>query len=185
LDRSLAEYQLARRQAEEEKALLAESRRQAKAAALALKHLQSVAATVQQKVHAQIEAIVTRCLEAVFDEPLQFRIEFTQKRKRTQAEMLFVKDGEVLKNPTDAVGHGVLDVAAFALRLACVLLSRPPVRPLMLLDEPFRHVRGGENRMRIRSMLEMLAEEFGIQFIVSVDIDSYPEFEHGSIVRLK
>jgi ABC-type sulfate/molybdate transport systems ATPase subunit len=84
----------------------------------------------------------------------------------------------------EEVGGGVIDVAAFALRLACVMLSRPKSRKMLILDEPLKNVRGVENRRRVRGMLLELAERMGFQFVLNVDADAYPEFALGKIVEL-
>ena len=74
-----------------------------------------------------------------------------------------------------------VDVAALALRLACVVLARPPRRRLLVLDEPFRFVRGRENRARTRRMLTGLAGDLGFQIILCTDI---PEYRLGMIVEM-
>lgn len=146
--------------------------------------LQSIAETIQQKASSKIAQIVTRCLSAVFDDPYAFRIVCEQKRGKTEARLVFVRDGHELDNPEFDVGGGCIDVAAFALRLASLLLSRPPTRRLLVLDEPFKCIRGKDNRQRVRSLLVALAEEFDVQFILNVDIDAYPEFCLGKVVEL-
>ena len=146
--------------------------------------VQGIAQTIQQRLHEQIAQVVTRCLVAVFEEPYEFRIIFERKRGKTEARLAFVRDGLVCDSPLDEVGGGVVDVAALALRLACILLSRPRRRRLIVLDEPLRNIRGKGNRQRVRRMLMKLAEELEIQFLINVDIDAYPEFALGKIVEV-
>jgi ABC-type Fe3+/spermidine/putrescine transport system ATPase subunit len=83
-------------------------------------------------------------------------------------------------DPLDATGGGVCDVAAFALRVACLMLSQPPKRRLLVADEPFRFV-SEEYRPAVRQMIETLADELGIQFIL---VTHATEFEIGKVVRL-
>jgi ABC-type nitrate/sulfonate/bicarbonate transport system ATPase subunit len=66
-------------------------------------------------------------------------------------------------------GGGVLDVAAFALRLAAITLTKPHARRIIIMDEPFRFV-SEAFRSRIKDMLESLAEEYGFQFIMVTHI---------------
>jgi len=143
--------------------------------------IQTVAQAIQQKVHERIAAVVTRCLNAVFDDPYQFKIVFEKKRGKTEAVLTFIRDGMVLDNPLDEVGGGVTDVAALALRLACILLTRPVARRLLVLDEPFSKIRGEENRRRTRAMLVRLADEMGLQIILNTDI---AEFSLGTVVEM-
>ena len=115
---------------------------------------------------------MTRCLKAVLDnEAYEFKIEFEQKRGRTEAKLILERDGLILENPAEEAGGGVLDVAAFALRLACVALALPRRRRLLVLDEPFRFVNGEEYQSRIGGMLEVLAAETGMQIILVTDDD--------------
>ena len=50
--------------------------------------------------------------------------------------------------------------------------------------EPFRNIRGQEYRERVRDLVVQLAEELGVQFIINIDTDVYPEFELGKVIRL-
>ena len=146
--------------------------------------VQEISKAVQQQVHSKISGIVNKCLSSVFDDPYEFRITFDTKRGRTGATMEFVRDGIVLDDPLNQVGGGVIDVASLALRLACILLTKPRRRKLLVLDEPLKNVRGRDNRKKVKAMLEALTNELGVQVIINVDLDSYPEFALGKIVEL-
>jgi len=146
---------------------------------------QNIAREIQQQVHNKVSKIVTRCLEAVFvDDPYEFAIRFDCKRGKTDAKLIFIRDGIELDDPVNQVGGGVIDVASLALRLSCILLSRPVRRRLLVLDEPLKNVRGKQNRKNVRSLLEALSKEMEVQIILNVDIDSYPEFVFGSVLEM-
>lgn len=151
------------------------------AAEAALALTQGVAAAVQQRAHQRIAGVVSRCLTMVFEEPYEFRIEFTSKRNKTEAKLTFVRDGLVLEDPADEAGGGVVDVAAFALRLAAIMFSRPKLRRVVIMDEPFRFVSRGY-RARLANMLETLATELDMQFII---VTHMPELQAGTIVELE
>jgi len=140
---------------------------------------QQVAAQLQHQAHSRIADIVSKCLEAVFEEPYTFRIHFERKRGRTEAKLVFERDGLEV-DPLSASGGGVVDIAAFALRLSCLLLSRPPLRRLLVLDEPFRFV-SVDLRHRVRALLETLAADMGVQ-IVMVTHD--PQLRAGTVITL-
>lgn len=143
--------------------------------------LQNIAQNVQQQAHKQIASVVTRCLRAVFEKPYRFRITFERKRGRTEAKLTFVRDKLELE-PLDGCGGGVVDVAAFALRLACLMLRRPKGRRLLVLDEAFRFLSERKDyRVRVRDLLEALAEEMGVQMIL---VTHDPALEVGKIVEL-
>lgn len=136
---------------------------------LGQKLVQEIAEATQQSAHKQIASVVTRCLKAVFGEDAYtFKIKFSQKRGKTEAELLFCRDG-LEADPTTAAGGGVVDVAAFGLRLACLILSFPRRRRLLVLDEPFRHLNGIEYQERVKGMLEKLVDELGLQVILVSD----------------
>jgi len=141
--------------------------------------VQAVAETIQEEAHDRIAGVVSRCLAAVFDEPYEFQIRFERARGRTEARLVFVREGMEI-NPIDASGGGVVDVAAFALRLSCLMLARPACRRVVVLDEPFRFV-SKEYRVRVRIMLEDLARELGVQFIIVTHIR---ELATGHIIEV-
>lgn len=142
----------------------------------ALSFVQQVAQTVQQQVHNQIANVVSHCLSAVFDEPYKFCILFERKRNRTEARLVFERNG-IEVDPLTASGGGVVDVAAFALRLSCMMLHKPVLRKILIMDEPFKFV--SENYQdRVRILLETL---MGVQFIMVTHI---PRLKCGSVIEI-
>ena len=146
------------------------------------KIVQDVARNVQQKAHEQIASVVSRCLSSVFgeDDAYEFRILFEQKRGRTEAKLVFVRDGIDI-DPTTAAGGGVIDVAAFALRLACLLLSQPPRRRFLCLDEPFKML-SKQYQPRIRTLLEELSRELNVQIVFTTH---NPALQTGKVITLE
>jgi len=146
----------------------------------ALDIAQQISKNLQEHIHGQIAAVVTRCLESVFpDRPYEFKLTFERKRNKTECSLSFVRNG-IEVDPTTASGGGVVDVASFALRLAALLLSRPEKRRLVVLDEPFKFVSGGY-RDNVREMMETLAEEMGVQFIMITHI---AELQTGKVITI-
>ena len=140
---------------------------------------QKAAEEIQQQVHKQIANIVNKCLQAIFPDPYEFKIRFVPKRGKTEAELLFIRNGKEIEN----VGGGVIVIVAFALRLSSLLLSRKRPRRTMALDQPFGDVSKDKGYLeRIPEMLVMLAEEFGFQFIQVTHID---EMKIGKIIELE
>lgn len=148
----------------------------------ALQIAQDVAMAVQLKAHEQIASVVTRCLAAVFPRPYQFQIKFETKRGKTDARLVFVRDGHE-HSPQDGVGGSVLDVASFALRLACLVMQKPRRRKVVMIDEGFGGVSDEEdNKERLRTMLEVISKELGFQ-IVAITHDE--GMKAGTILRIK
>lgn len=153
--------------------------RRARALERATTLAQGVAAKLQTQAHQQIADIVTRCL-AIFDEPYEFRIDFQRLRGRTAARLVFERDGLVV-DPLRAAGGGVVDVAAFALRVACLVLAQPQRRRLLVLDEPLKHL-SAQYRPSAKELIENLARDLKIQFII-VTHDS--ALQVGHVVELE
>lgn len=126
--------------------------------------LQHLAQAVQQKAHERIAEVVSSCLSTVFDDPYQFKIEFDRKRGRTEANLRFLRRG-LEADPLTASGGGVVDVAAFALRIACLMLRRPKLSKVVVLDEPFRFI-SVQYQDNVREMLEGLSKDLGVQMIM-------------------
>ncbi len=126
--------------------------------------IQQVAEEIQSLAHQQIARVVTRCLQTVFGEDAYtFKIAFSKKRGKTEAQLLFVRDGMEIE-PVDAAGGGVIDLASFSLRLACLMLAVPRKRRLLVLDEPFRHL-SSQYRPKVRELLLTISKEFEIQIL--------------------
>lgn len=142
---------------------------------------QQVAQTIQQQAHAKIAGVVTTCLKSVFGpDTYEFKIKFERKRNKTEAKIVFVKDGEEITDPINEDSGGVVDVAAFALRLACLVSVKPALRRFLVLDEPFRFV-SKKYRENVRQMLVQLSEEFNLQIVMVTHVE---EFMVGKVIRL-
>jgi len=141
----------------------------------------SIAQNIQQEAHDRIAGVVSRCLRSVFGEDAyEFRIHFERKRGRTEARLVFVRDTHEI-NPRSGSGGGVIDVAAFALRLASMMLSKPSPRRVLILDEPFKFVHSAVYRERVRIMLETLAKEMDFQLILSTGLE---EYQIGKVIEV-
>lgn len=166
LNKYLADYRHAKLNVREEKTNLEKAKNNVLYAEQAQEIVQKVAEAVQKKAHDRIASVVTRCLESVFgDDAYQFEILFEKKRGRTEAKLIFTKDGLVLDDPINESGGGAVDVAAFALRLSCLLLSIPKKRPLLVLDEPLKYL-SADYRPTTSELLRELAKEMKFQFIL-------------------
>jgi DNA repair exonuclease SbcCD ATPase subunit len=145
--------------------------------------VQELAKKSQNQLHERISNVVTKCLYTVYkdhpDGPCEFKIKFEKKRNKTEARLVLVHDGHEL-DPEDESSGGMIDVASFALRLACVLCSRPMLRRVVVLDEPFKQV---ELALRpiVAQLLMELAKETKTQIIAVTHFD---EFKVGKVIRL-
>jgi DNA repair exonuclease SbcCD ATPase subunit len=140
--------------------------------------VQKVAQHVQHETHRQVGRVVSRCLTAVFPRRYELKIEFVKLRGKTEAKFVYECDGRRLDPRTNS--GGVRDVTALALRLAELVLTLPPARKFLALDEPFVSLSAG-NLQRMASLIESLSEELGVQFLVATHSDS---LKIGKVVQL-
>jgi len=142
---------------------------------------QEIASRIQNEAHKQISEIVSKCLSDVFEEEAyEFSIQFEEKRGKTEAKFVLRRNGEEIGTPMDSSGGGVLDVAAFALRVASIVLSKSTPRKMLLLDEPFRFV-SQKYRDKIVSLLNEMSQKFDMQIIMVTHIE---ELKTGNIIQL-
>jgi len=174
-----SEYLHEKKSLKDEKRKRKEENKHLKASKEAQAIIQEIAKNVQQEAHRQISDVVSSCLSTVFNKPYEFRIIFEKKRGKTEARVVFVRNGLEI-DPLSAAGGGIADIAAFGVRVACLCLYRPRLRRFMVLDEPFKFV-SAEYKDNVRQMLEEMAENIGIQFLI---ITHDREYEIGKVIRL-
>lgn len=160
----VSEYNTAKQMLAKEKEILDESKRNLSDLQEAQKIVQATAAEVQNRVHQRIATIVTRCLQTVYNEPWSFKVYFEQKRGKTEARMVVVDEAGNETDPAEENGGGVVDLAAFALRIITLLMKKPAARKLLVLDEPFRFLTS--HAEQVKTLLKSLSDELDIQFIV-------------------
>lgn len=164
----------------DEKEALEKASHKVEAAQEAQDIIQAVAQTMQQRVHEQIGVVVSRCLSGVFgNDGYEFRVVVEKKRGKTDTRLVFFQDGKEI-DPVFEDAGGVLDITAFALRVSALLLARPAGRRCLVLDEPMKHL-SERYRPHAVALLEALAEEFGIQFLI---VTHSPELAVGKVIRV-
>ncbi len=131
--------------------------------------LQKIAKETQERLSLQIEDIINSALDAVFPNEYTFRLEFTTSRNRTEAQLLFYdqRTGKEV-DPMNASGGGVVDLTAFALRIACYVLENNTDN-VIILDEPFRFI-SRDLQERAGKILKTLSDKLGIQIIMVTHI---------------
>jgi len=182
VNRMTSELDLLKLQQEAEEKAQMEAALSLQACKKSLEIAQAVAQQIQQTAHRQISSVVSRCMEYVFGEGYGFKMNFVKKRNRTEAQLVIIKEGREEFDPLNEDSGGVTEVAAFALRVSCICLSKPKVRKLMVMDEPFKSVHSPTYRQKVTKMLEFLAEDFGIQIIM---VTGVKEYETGNIIDLE
>jgi hypothetical protein len=125
---------------------------------------QKVAKRVQDELCFRITKLVSLALAAVFPDPYEFVVRFEEKRGKTEALLMVVRNGEEI-DPYDAAGGGVVDVISFALRICMWRLMEKPSRNVLVLDEPFRFV-SRDLQPKVGRMLSEVSRKLGLQMII-------------------
>lgn len=126
--------------------------------------LKQVGLETQQQLVYHISDVTSVALGSVFDEPYTVKLDFVERRGKTECDILFEKNGFPY-DPLTASGGGVADLASFALRIASWSMKVPMTRPIIILDEPFKHL-DKTMHPRASEMIKMLSDKLGIQFLI-------------------
>ena len=144
----------------------------------ALVVVREVANKVQRELEVQISDLVTTALDIVFPGEYEFNMEFKVSRGKTEVELSLIdKDGGKIL-PMDGVGGGVVDVCSFALRLACINLSK--AERVLIMDEPFRFVSKDRQEM-VGVMLKKLCDELDVQVLMVTHEEGYADLADNTI----
>jgi DNA repair exonuclease SbcCD ATPase subunit len=130
--------------------------------------IREVGMKTQQQLQYHISDITSLALESVFKDPYELAVEFVQRRNKTECDLYFVRDGNKI-DPMTASGVGAVDIAAFALRIAAWSMQTPHTRPVIILDEPFKHLKGLEPNKLVLEMIHEISKRLGIQIIMVSD----------------
>ena len=129
--------------------------------------------SIQEKTTERIAQIVTDMYQYVFLNNDRFVIQVDKKRSTPVASFYIEteKNGQkVLLDPLTSDGGGKVDVIALGLRLAALLLYKPSMERVLLLDEPLRFLSSTTTsqkpyRLRAVEFLKKIAQQYGIQII--------------------
>lgn len=130
--------------------------------------LSRVSEFAREQARAQIESLVTNCLQFIFDTNLEFGIEINEVRGRPEAEFFVISNytGQVIKTkPQDARGGGVVDIISLAIRIAMLEYSDEEIKGPVILDEPAKHV-SDEYIVQVSEFLKQVALMFKRQVIM-------------------
>jgi len=150
-----------------------EDGREARLHEKALIIVKEVGLSMQKQLEYHLAEQVSMAMDAVFDDPYQLKLNFQEKRGKTEVEILFARR-DMEFPPIGSAGGGAIDVACFALRIAYWSMRQDmKVRPLLLLDEPFSQLKGEDANRRALIILNELAHKINLQ-IISVSDERVP-----------
>ena len=127
--------------------------------------IQEVSKLTQQEIEFHISDIVTHGLAAIFNNPYKYKLSYVTRRNKTEADQQWIKGNNTfLPN-----GGGVRDVSAFALHVACTilfLLQKQNIRPVLFMDEPFKHLKPSSLQERAGMLLQEMSADLNMQIIL-------------------
>jgi len=126
--------------------------------------IREVGLRTQQQLQIHISNITSMALEAVFPNPYELKVEFVQRRNKTECDLLFNRDGQDI-DPLSASGGGAVDIASFALRVASWAMQNLRSRNTLILDEPFRYL-STDLLPRANEMLKEISKKLNLQIIM-------------------
>lgn len=126
----------------------------------------SIFAREQAKV--QIESLVTKCLQYVFNTNIEFSIEIDELRNKANAEFYIITEADdmiIKTKPEQSRGGGIVDIVSLALRIAFLQIHKPPLEGPLLLDEPAKHV-SDEYIYNVGDFLSQTSQMFNRQILM-------------------
>jgi DNA repair exonuclease SbcCD ATPase subunit len=141
--------------------------------------LASIGETRQARAQETIEELVTRGLNAIFDDDLSFQVVQTQRGKTPEVKFLVkssMANGRAVETSVmDARGGGLAAVVGFLLRLVVLLLNKDNKDSVLILDESFSHV-SAEYERPLAEFIKELIEKTKVQIILVTHSDAFSEF---------
>ncbi len=116
----------------------------------------------------QIETLVTKCLQYVFETDIEFLIELDELRGKANAEFYVINSTEdmiIKTKPELSRGGGVVDIISLALRIAFLQIHKPRIEGPLILDEPAKHL-SEEYVYNVGDFLKQTSEMFNRQIIM-------------------
>ncbi len=123
--------------------------------------------TTQSQLSDNISEITTLALNAVMKNPYELKLDFVERRNIIECDLYFERNGNQIK-PFEG-GGGIVDITAFALRVACWVMEKPKLANVLLLDEPFKLLKGEIENRKALEMVKQITEKLGIQIIMVSD----------------
>ena len=136
--------------------------------------LQSTSAAVWNETKSVVENLVTRALKAIFhDRDYKFIVKQEIKRGQSSTSFYLSENGMEL-DLEDEVGGGVVDVVSLVLRIALLILYKPAMCRLLILDEPCKMV-GRSYASNVSRFLKQLTTELDLTVIMVTHSDILAE----------
>lgn len=122
----------------------------------------------REQAKIQIESLVTKCLQFIFETNIEFLIEIEELRNKANAEFYVISENEdviIKTKPELSRGGGIVDIVSLALRIAFLQIHKPRIEGPLILDEPAKHV-SADYIFNVGDFLKQTSEMFNRQIIM-------------------
>lgn len=130
--------------------------------------LQNTSEFARKQGKSQIENLVTKCLQYIFESNIKFTIEIEELRNKANAQFYVISENdgmEIKTRPELSRGGGVVDIVSLALRIAFLQIHKPRIEGPLILDEPAKHV-SEDYIYNVGDFLKETSEMFNRQIIM-------------------
>lgn len=157
--------------------------------------LQKTSEFARNQAKSQIESLVTNCLQYIFENNIEFRIEIEELYGKANAEFYVITnldDTTIKTKPEQSRGGGVVDIISLALRIAFLQVHKPQIEGPLILDEPAKHV-SEDFIFNVADFLKRTSEMFERQIIMvthnnhlsSIGTNAYKVYMKGTESHLE
>jgi hypothetical protein len=145
--------------------------------------LQHIALLTQSQLRYHVTALGTLAMEAVFPDPVGLELQFRENYGKTEAHLLFDRDGHLL-DPLEEDSGGACNIAGLGLRTSMREAQRPRTRPVIIMDEPGHDLNDATRAMheKFAEMIKEVSDKLGVQFLIVTMIEELAEV--GEKIRL-
>lgn len=178
LDQEVGELRSIVRQYKAAQEELEESKKEVEILEKVIGVLNSVGESRQREVQDQIEGLVTRGLQTIFNENLSFHLISSLKGNTANIDFVVVthlEDGTSIETPVlDGRGGGLAAIVGFLLRVVVLMLDDTVKSPILFLDETFAHV-SAEYEPRLAEFIKELVDGTDLQVLMVTHSTAYSD----------
>jgi len=127
--------------------------------------LQQIARETQENIKFHIETIVSLAIATIFGDEYSFKMDFVERRNKTECDLYLTDSTNTRIDPVDACGGGVVDVISFALRPALLNIKLGRKSFVLVLDESFKHLSADLSALA-SNLLKEISKKTGLQIIL-------------------
>jgi len=109
--------------------------------------------------------LLSQGLSATFSDDIQVSVRTSEVRGATSMELRLTQGGVEIGNIIEGTGGSIVSMLNVLLRLLLLVSIRPPITPLLVLDEPFRMVES-RHLPALGQLLRELGERLGVQLVI-------------------